>query len=185
MNLLRAARKSGNLGKSRLLYGPFPFFFAWKLVYGLARRRADARSRESSKNGHCSNSSPRVWLASVAFIAQGWRSLTIQSTQRNLTTESPKYCDCAVFKRSNVCAQVHSSCLDPATTFACQQKRKVLGCGSFVRGRKRKKGDSIPFILSRRDYMSRLHEECPQRASTTSDKLSSIPIIYIPNPSST
>ena len=30
---------------------------------------------------------------------------------------------------------------------------RVLGCGSFVRGRKRKKGDSIPFILSRRDYM--------------------------------
>ena len=29
----------------------------------------------------------------------------------------------------------------------------VLGCGSFVRGRERKKGDSIPFILSRRDYM--------------------------------
>ena len=29
----------------------------------------------------------------------------------------------------------------------------VLGCGSFVRGRKRKKGDSTPFILSRRDYM--------------------------------
>ena len=25
----------------------------------------------------------------------------------------------------------------------------MLGCGSFVRGRKRKKGDSIPFILSR------------------------------------
>ena len=35
----------------------------------------------------------------------------------------------------------------------------LLGCGSFVRGRKRKKGDSIPFILSRRDYMSRLHGE--------------------------
>ena len=61
----------------------------------------------------------------------------------------------------------------------------VLGCGSFVRGRKRKKGDSIPFILPRRDYISRLHDECPQRASTTSDKLSSIPIIYIRNPSST
>ena len=28
----------------------------------------------------------------------------------------------------------------------------MLGCGSFVRGRKRKKGDSIPFILSRRGY---------------------------------
>ena len=37
----------------------------------------------------------------------------------------------------------------------------LLGCGSFVRGRKRKKGDSIPFILSRRDYMSSLHDECP------------------------
>ena len=37
----------------------------------------------------------------------------------------------------------------------------MLGCGSFVRGQKRKKGDSIPFILSRRDYMSRLHDECP------------------------
>ena len=35
----------------------------------------------------------------------------------------------------------------------------VLGCGSFVRGRKRKKGDSIPFILSRRDYPMRLHGE--------------------------
>ena len=35
----------------------------------------------------------------------------------------------------------------------------LLGCGSFVRGRKRKKGDSIPFILSRRDYMTRLHDE--------------------------
>ena len=39
----------------------------------------------------------------------------------------------------------------------------MLGCGSFVRGRKRKKGDSIPFILSRRDYMRgypmRLHGE--------------------------
>ena len=65
------------------------------------------------------------------------------------------------------------------------QRQIVLGCGNFVRGRKRKKGDSIPFILSRRDYMSRIHDECPQRASTTSDKLSSIPIIYIPNPSST
>ena len=31
--------------------------------------------------------------------------------------------------------------------------RMLLGCGSFVRGRKRKKGDSLPFILSRRDYM--------------------------------
>ena len=51
--------------------------------------------------------------------------------------------------------------------------------------RPKEKGDSIPFILSRRDYMSRLHDECPQRASITSDKLSSIPIIYIPNPSST
>ena len=66
-----------------------------------------------------------------------------------------------------------------------KEKGTVLGCGSFVRGRKRKKGDSIPFILSMRDYMSRLHDECPQRAFTTSDKLSSIPIIYIPNPSST
>ena len=66
-----------------------------------------------------------------------------------------------------------------------QARYIVLGCGSFVRGRKRKKGDSIPFILSRRDYMSRLHDECPKRASTTSDKLSSIPIIYIPNPFST
>ena len=37
----------------------------------------------------------------------------------------------------------------------------VLGCGSFVRGRKRKKGDSIPFIVSRRDYISRLPDECP------------------------
>ena len=35
----------------------------------------------------------------------------------------------------------------------------VLGCGSFVRGRKRKKGDSIPFILSKRDYMPRLPDE--------------------------
>ena len=35
----------------------------------------------------------------------------------------------------------------------------VLGCGSFVRGRKRKKGDSIPFILPRRDYMPRLPDE--------------------------
>ena len=34
-----------------------------------------------------------------------------------------------------------------------QLNSTVLGCGSFVRGRKRKKGDSIPFILSRRDYM--------------------------------
>ena len=42
----------------------------------------------------------------------------------------------------------------------------VLGCGSFVRGRKRKKGDLIPFILSRRDYISRLHDECPYWAST-------------------
>ena len=42
-----------------------------------------------------------------------------------------------------------------------QQYVIMLGCGSFVRGRKRKKGDSIPFILSRRDYMSRLHDECP------------------------
>ena len=37
----------------------------------------------------------------------------------------------------------------------------VLGCGSFVRGRKRKKGDSISFILSRRDYIARLPDECP------------------------
>ena len=45
----------------------------------------------------------------------------------------------------------------------CQHQARyiVLGCGSFVRGRKRKKGDSIPFILSRRDYMTRLHDECP------------------------
>ena len=35
----------------------------------------------------------------------------------------------------------------------------MLGCGSFVRGRKRKKGDSIPFILPRRDYMPRLPDE--------------------------
>ena len=33
------------------------------------------------------------------------------------------------------------------------EETDVLGCGSFVRSRKRKKGDSIPFILSRRDYM--------------------------------
>ena len=38
-------------------------------------------------------------------------------------------------------------------------KHALLGCGSFVRGRKRKKGDSIPFILSRRDYMPRLPDE--------------------------
>ena len=37
--------------------------------------------------------------------------------------------------------------------------KKLLGCGSFVRGRKRKKGDSIPFILPRRDYMPRLPAE--------------------------
>ena len=61
----------------------------------------------------------------------------------------------------------------------------VLGCGSFVRGRKRKKGDSIPFILSRRDYMPRLPDEYLERASTRPDELPSIPIIYIPNPSST
>ena len=41
------------------------------------------------------------------------------------------------------------------------KKDPLLGCGSFVRGRKRKKGDSIPFILSRRDYPMRLHGECP------------------------
>ena len=39
--------------------------------------------------------------------------------------------------------------------------KPLLGCGSFVRGRKRKKGDSIPFILPWRDYPMRLHGECP------------------------
>ena len=39
------------------------------------------------------------------------------------------------------------------------EKQQMLGCGSFVRGRKRKKGDSIPFILPRRDYMPRLPDE--------------------------
>ena len=36
----------------------------------------------------------------------------------------------------------------------CFDARGVLGCGSFVRGRKRKKVDSRPFILT-----SRSHEE--------------------------
>ena len=67
----------------------------------------------------------------------------------------------------------------PVDVISCND---LLGCGSFVRGRKRKKGDSIPFILSRRDYMSRLPDECPKRASTTSDKLSSIPIYIYQTP---
>ena len=59
---------------------------------------------------------------------------------------------------------VHGSvCGEQGAAFRAQY---VLGCGSFVRGRKRKKGDSIPFILSRRDYIARLHDECPSRAST-------------------
>ena len=40
-----------------------------------------------------------------------------------------------------------------------REEMGMLGCGSFVRGRKRKKGDSIPFILSWRDYMPRLPDE--------------------------
>ena len=36
---------------------------------------------------------------------------------------------------------------------------RMVECGSFVRGRERKKGDTIPFILSRRDYMPRLPDE--------------------------
>ena len=50
---------------------------------------------------------------------------------------------------------------DEHLKLAPYDKEGMLGCGSFVRGRKRKKGDSIPFILSRGDYMSRLHDECP------------------------
>ena len=47
----------------------------------------------------------------------------------------------------------------PAYTHERRPYSGMLGCGSFVRGRKRKKGDSIPFILPRRDYMPRLPDE--------------------------
>ena len=50
---------------------------------------------------------------------------------------------------------------NPARGQLDRENNILLGCGSFVRGRKRKKGDSIPFILSRRDYMSRLHDKGP------------------------
>ena len=56
-----------------------------------------------------------------------------------------------------------STILDVVQRFVANMEvpRALLGCGSFVRGLKRRKGDSIPFILSRRDYMSRFHDECP------------------------
>ena len=102
----------------------------------------------------------------------------------NVCTPSLRFTKCAVapVARLNTCSNANTPLLTPGQS---TYRYIVLGCGSFVRGRKRKKGDSIPFILSRRDYMSRLHDECPKRASTASDKLSSIPIIYIPNPFST
>ena len=97
----------------------------------------------------------------------------------NICTPSLRFTKCAVVPRPDL-----THALTPIPRRLHQARYIVLGCGSFVRGRKRKKGDSIPFILSRRDYPMRLHGECPWWASTQ-DGLSSIPIIYIPNPSST
>ena len=65
-----------------------------------------------------------------------------------------------------------------------QEEDSLLGCGSFVRGRKRKKVDSRPFIYYRGDYTrSKLHTgEASWDFSIHQYNLPSIPIIYIPNP---
>ena len=66
---------------------------------------------------------------------------------------------------------------------------KMLGCGSFVRGRKRKKGLTqdpcyINEEITRGDYMmsERRTGEARRSLPIHQHKLPSIPIIYIPNP---
>ena len=69
-----------------------------------------------------------------------------------------------------------------STRLELPQGLLVLGCGSLVRGRKRKKVDSRPFILPRRRSIRAEPVEAPLLDQY---RRSSIPIIYIPNPFST
>ena len=80
----------------------------------------------------------------------------LRSQLKHLYTVSPihKMC-CRPQARLNTCSDANTPPPAPGPIY----RYIVLGCGSFVRGRKRKKGDSIPFILSKRDYMPRLPDE--------------------------
>ena len=60
----------------------------------------------------------------------------------NICTPSLRFTKCAVVPRPDL-----THALTPIPRRLHQARYIVLGCGSFVRGRKRKKGDSIPFIL--------------------------------------
>ena len=79
----------------------------------------------------------------------------LRSQLKHLYT-SLRFTKCAVVPRPDL-----THALTPIPRRLHQARYIVLGCGSFVRGRKRKKGDSIPFILPWRDYPMRLHGECP------------------------
>ena len=60
----------------------------------------------------------------------------------NICTPSLRFTKCAVVPVARL-----NTCSDANTPPPAPGRYIVLGCGSFVRGRKRKKGDSIPFIL--------------------------------------
>ena len=80
----------------------------------------------------------------------------LRSQLKHLYTVSPIHKMCSRPQaRLNTCSDANTPPPAPGPIY----RYIVLGCGSFVRGRKRKKGDSIPFILSRRDYMPRLPDE--------------------------
>ena len=62
-----------------------------------------------------------------------------------------------------------------------EKKKAMLGCGSFVRGRKRKRVDSRPLLY----YRENIRREGSWDFSIHQYNLPSIPIINIPNPFST
>ena len=154
----KQARAQRNLSSQKLRQGnreirpPFDHRTSNEVVEKHARELANEDHSESQPKfilylksllyycGRARGASRGCKLGDIVFMPG--RRLRSASSQQ--VAEVTKYVGCTVASAVAGCGEVN-----------------LLECGSFVRGRKRKKGGSIPFILSRRDYVSRLHDECP------------------------
>ena len=88
------------------------------------------------------SSGPR-WPPYQLYLTRCPRSLTAQLERLYTACPVHKMCTSPLVARLNTGSNANTHCQDQARYIDI-----VLGCGSFVRGRKRKKGDSIPLYIN-------------------------------------
>ena len=112
---------------------------------------------------------PHSLLPSTNGHGPSWNKMS----RKSLYAARPAHkCVRRPFGPTNTAQTPIPSCLHQAIRYI------VLGCGSFVRGQKRKKVDSRPFILTSERHTGEASRCLPPHRYQPP----SIPIIYVPNP---